>query len=371
MTDGWTADDASAMSAPPRQDLGEIEAGLGPWLAARLGVERVALGEWSYPVGAGGSNETVLLEARWSDGDGAHVRELALRFEQVDYCLYLDTDLEQQCRVLDVLHDAELVRVPAVLGFEPDRGLLGRRFAVMERLRGRVPQSVPLYMIRGWLHDAAPPQRERLWHSAMRELARIHVVDPGLVAFLAERDAGETGFDQQVDYWLRDYEWACAGRELPALQAIIDWLLAHRPSRRPTGLSWGDARIGNMMFADDFTVAGVMDWEQVSLGGGVQDLAWWLMFDRIHSTVIGVERLEGLGGRDETIALWEDLTGLRADDLHFYEAFAALKVTLTYVRKLALDDGAAPGSNANNNIFSRFASELIGLPPPADMPEAG
>ena len=36
-----------------------------------------------------------------------------------------------------------------------------------------------------------------------------------------------------------------------------------------------------MMFADDFTVAGVMDWEQLSLGGALLDIGWWLFFDRL------------------------------------------------------------------------------------------
>ena len=45
-------------------------------------------------------------------------------------------------------------------------------------------------------------------------------------------------------------------------------------------LNWGDARIGNMMFGDDMSVTGVLDWEFAHAGCTVTDLGNLIRFDR-------------------------------------------------------------------------------------------
>jgi aminoglycoside phosphotransferase (APT) family kinase protein len=87
-----------------------------------------------------------------------------------------------------------------------------------------------------------------------------------------------------------------------------------------------------MMFADDFTVAGVMDWEQVSLGGPMMDLGWWLLFDDFHSVDHGIGRLDGLGTRQETVDLWTELTGRKVQDLHWHEVYAGWRVSAIAAR---------------------------------------
>ena len=84
----------------------------------------------------------------------------------------------------------------------------------------------------------------------------------------------------------------------------------------------------------------------------------------IHSSAIGVDRLEGLGTREETIALWRELTGGSVDDLFWYEVFAGFKVAYTFLRKTDLDGSAIPGQDGNDNVFTRLASSLLELPPP-------
>ena len=73
------------------------------------------------------------------------------------------------------------------------------------------------------------------------------------------------------------------GSEHPIVDRLWEWLEANVPSATPTGLSWGDARLGNTMFDDDFRLVVVMDWELVSLGTPIMDLGWWLFFDDVHS----------------------------------------------------------------------------------------
>ena len=77
-----------------------------------------------------------------------------------------------------------------------------------------------------------------------------------------------------------------------------------RPPPSPA-LCWGDSRIGNMIFADDGTVAAVLDWEMVTAGDPVQDLGWYLLLDRHHHEAFDVPRQPGLLDRAGSIARWE------------------------------------------------------------------
>jgi aminoglycoside phosphotransferase (APT) family kinase protein len=104
--------------------------------------------------------------------------------------------------------------------------------------------------------------------------------------------------------------------------------------QQPEGLVWGDARIGNMMFDENYDVVAVMDWEQPSLGGALHDLAWFCeLSETMHgpNSVHGAP-LEGMGSHDETVALWEDLSGKSAEGLDWYEDFARFKMTCTGIR---------------------------------------
>jgi aminoglycoside phosphotransferase (APT) family kinase protein len=60
------------------------------------------------------------------------------------------------------------------------------------------------------------------------------------------------------------------------------------------------------------------------------DLGWWLFLDDYHT--LDAPRLPGLGGRAETIAMWEAGTGEKADDLHWYEVFAGFRFTVVMMR---------------------------------------
>jgi aminoglycoside phosphotransferase (APT) family kinase protein len=105
--------------------------------------------------------------------------------------------------------------------------------------------------------------------------------------------------------------------------------------------------MGNMMFDDNFDVVAVMDWEQPSLGGPLNDLAWWLyMADMKHGPASGRTPLGGLGTRADTIALWEGLTGLSAADIDWYEDFMAFKIRCMSVSTAKIW-GIAPPDHAS------------------------
>jgi aminoglycoside phosphotransferase (APT) family kinase protein len=85
------------------------------------------------------------------------------------------------------------------------------------------------------------------------------------------------------------------------------------------------------MYADGRVVA-VMDWEMVSLGNAVSDLGWWLFLQRFHTDGTGVPLPGGMLTRDESIALWEDRVGRRAEHVDFYEVVAGFHFTLVMMR---------------------------------------
>lgn len=335
------------------------------WLEARVPGCAPTIRHIARPVGAGGSNETVLcwIEADLGGGRAAH--QWVLRIEPGDYRLFRSVDLALQFELLRRLHGHGL-KVPKPLWFEGDSDWFGRPFFVMAKADGRVPVSTPPYNQAGFLAEASPAQRHRAWRSAIEELAAIHRLDAREFHDLwnvAPEDAPSADYDEQI----RSFDWARGDREAPFLQEVKRWLDTHRPRGEAPGLSWGDARIGNMVFGRDFALTAVLDWEQASLGGPLRDLGWWLFFDELYSDEIGLARLDGMGNRQDTIDLWTDLTGHSVNALQWFEVFAGFQLGVLMMRRCFLQGRSSPGQNRNNNLFHRKLAKMLGLNAPEDM----
>jgi hypothetical protein len=173
-----------------------------------------------------------------------------------------------------------------------------------------------------------------------RELAAIQLVRLDGFDFLSRPPQEGRGFQLEWDKYVRFIAWLRAENpevgELygPILEGGMARLQSLWPDNRPEGLVWGDSRMGNMMFDENFDVVAVLDWEQPSLGGALHDLAWFsVISDTMHGpgTRVG-QYLEGMGTRDELIALWEEVSGKSAAELAWYEEFAHLKMSCTGVR---------------------------------------
>jgi aminoglycoside phosphotransferase (APT) family kinase protein len=330
--------------APEVRGLSAFAAQLAPWLQERIpGAQSLRILDPAYPLGAGQSHETILFDADWNEAGFVRRRGLVIRIKPTRHRVYQDDLFEEQYRLMNVLHADGRVPVAEPLWFERDSRLLGAPFFVMEKLTGRVAVSIPPYAQEGWLADASPAERARVWENGVRALAAIQRVPLSLVGFLARETDGKDGFEQEWNRYQRFLAWISEDRSWPFLQAAWQRLRESMPNHRPEGVVWGDARLGNLLFDRDLRVRAVMDWEQPSLGGALHDLAWWLVLsDRMHST--GGERphLDGMGTREETIALWRDLTGISPADLEWYEAFAALKLSCLSVRTRKLKGRAIP-----------------------------
>jgi aminoglycoside phosphotransferase (APT) family kinase protein len=350
---------------PKERDFHALVPPLEAWLGTRLGA-RVEVTDIDLPVGAGTSNETIFFSATWREGQETRFRELVLRIHpRLEYQLFLHPRFRMQFDLLDALAHHDLVRVPKVLWYEDDSDLLGQPFFVMERLRGRVPVSNPLYNASGWLHDATPLERRRLWESAVHELTRIHRVPVSTVPFVGDPKSGVPDLAHLLDEHVATLSWSAGPEAHPILDETEQWLRAHVPARPTVGLAWGDARIGNMMFGPDFDIVAVMDWEQASLAGGLTDLGWWLFFDDFHSTTLGATRLDGLGSRQETIDLWQEETGQEVRDLLWYEVLAGFRLSMFMMLNARQGRGAPGEASPEDSHFLRQMCRLLDIPPPA------
>jgi aminoglycoside phosphotransferase (APT) family kinase protein len=348
---------------------------LSRWLAARFpeAIDPQVTGA-VIPSDAGLSTETIVFDAEWSGGDGTRTQhQLVARVQPSGEAVFMSYDLEAEARVLQALGAKSPVPVPTGVVYESDPDILGAPFLVMERLDGRVPSDDPPFTAdpEGWVLRLTAARRAMLYDNALEVIADIHAVDyerAGL-SFLAEREPGEPGLDQQLGYWERFYAWAAAGETNPTIEAGLDWIHANRPQGpEPLVLNWGDARPGNMLFRDDMAISGVLDWEMVTVASPEMDLGWWLLLLRHHTEGIGAPLPSGFPNREATIARYEELTGHPVQYAEFYEAFAALRLSVLMHRagRLMIGAGLLPPDAPMklNNPATQLLAKLAGLPAP-------
>jgi aminoglycoside phosphotransferase (APT) family kinase protein len=320
--------------APQVRELDGLALQLGTWLLRQLPQARdLHIEHVAYPFGAGRSHETILFDVSWWEGTAQVRNEWVVRIKPTRHTVFPDDLFEQQYRVMQAVHAHGAVRVARPLWFEDDPSILGAPFFVMERVRGRVAVSTPPYASSGWVADATPAQRARMWENGVRQLAAVQSVPLSSLQFLRGSAAASEGLAQEWDKYVRFVRWVNPDGRWAALEAALDRLRRAWPANQPAGLVWGDARLGNMMFDEKFEVVAVMDWEQPSLGGALHDLAWWLHISEVmHGATADRPHLTGMGTREETVALWSQLTGISTDDIEWYEDFTVLKTCCTGIR---------------------------------------
>ena len=334
--------------APETRELSTTAVTLAGWLQKQMpAAEQLKVENLSYPQGAGRSHETILFDIHWREDGKPATRSCVVRIKPGRYTVFPDDLFDQQYKVMCLMRELGRVRVARPLWFEPDPSILGAPFFVMERVRGRVAVSFPPYAETGWVREATPAQRAKMWESGVRQLAAIQSTPLESADFLHGPVHAPSGLAQEWDKYVRFVEWVSRKRPWPVLRRALDRLKANWPTNQPPGVVWGDARLGNMMFNDEFEVAAVMDWEQPSLGGALNDLAWWLVIsETMHGARPDRPHLQGMGSRADTIALWSEITRISAADIEWYEDFTQLKLSLTAVRLGQLKSFPMPDETA-------------------------
>ncbi|HEY6791577.1 MAG TPA: phosphotransferase family protein [Trebonia sp.] len=336
---------------------------LGGWLTGQLaarGCQDVRLGDLAQP-DAGYSGRTIFAAASWTSPDGgACAHELVFRVQMADQQLFVAPDALRQAGVMSALAGQPGVPVPRIWFTEADPAVLGAPFYVMDRVRGRVPGDVPSWHRKGWTVDLPPAQRARLHDNGLAALVALHRVDwrPKL-RFLAPAGPG-TALDRYLAQLERWYDWCGPSRRFgpDVLAAGLRHVLEHRPDDPAEGVVWGDARVGNMCFADDMSVAALFDWETATTGPAGIDLGWWLMFERYLCEAQGLRRLDGVPGREETIARYRELGGATIPDIDYYQLLAGVVMTLI-TSKLA--DVLVQGGRVTPDIAAIYPNRAVAL----------
>lgn len=348
---------------------------VGPRLAAALdrhlaGARAMRVENVSVPSATGMSNETVLFDAIWTDDNGPRREQLVARVQPAGPAVFPRYDLGQEFAVMSALATATDVPVPAMYFHEPDPALLGAPFLVMRRIEGTVPSDDPPHTVAGWVRELTSGQRATLYGNAVQILARIHEVDIDRVGLSGLRAHPEAGLDGQLALWRSAFDWASEGQSNPTVEAALDWVHAHRPEPSgPDVLNWGDARIGNLLFDEVLTVAGVLDWEMVCHGPRELDLGWWLLMQRYYTEGIGAPPLSGFPERDGFLGRYRELCpDARIDNLDYYEVLAALRLSILMHRagNLMIAAGQLPVDSPMclSNPASHLLARLLDLPAP-------
>ena len=149
-----------------------------------------------------------------------------------------------------------------------------------------------------------------------------------------------------MDWWVDYVQWATDGSPPALLAQAAAWCAAEAPDTDwLPSLCWGDARIGNVLYSDDFEIRAVLDWELASIGPPEMDLGWYLVLDELVELFTG-RTVPGFMPRQDVISCYERALGRQAVDVAWHELFAltrSVAVSERLARTAALGGADLPG----------------------------
>ncbi len=358
------------------RDLEQLRRALQDWLAQRLPAgANPQIASLTTSTTTGMSSETVLFPAVWTDSGGeVHTEDLVCRIapDPGDVPVFPTYDMRGQFQVIGKVAELTSVPVPKVRWLEEDTSVLGTPFFVMDRIDGAAPQDNPPYTFgSNWLSDATDAERRRLQELTVDAIAELHDIGGaeekfGFLFTAQEQASGPDPLHRKVARTRAWYDWTVAsGVRSPLVESGFGWLTEHWPSDPgPTVLSWGDSRVGNVLYRD-FTPVAVLDWEMAAVCPREVDLGWLIYGHRIFqdmATTYGLPGVSGFLDRDEVASYYEQRTGHTPRDLDFYLTYAALQYAIVFLRtgsRSAHFGEQAMPSDPDELIFNREPLERM------------
>jgi aminoglycoside phosphotransferase (APT) family kinase protein len=292
----------------------------------------------------GMSSETILADVTWTEDGQRRTEEFVVRMapSAEDVPVFASYRLDHQYDAIRLVGDLSDVPVPSPRWLEATGDVLGAPFFFMERVDGIVPPDVMPYTFGdNWFHDAPPEQQRRLQDATVAAIAGLHQIPDAerTFAFLDDRDlAGPTPLRRHFEKTRAWYEWAVKDLDRsPLIDRAIGWLDTHWPEADVPGnvvLSWGDARIGNVLYRD-FAPVAVLDWEMAGLGPRELDLGWMVFAHQVFQTLAETFELPGMPDvlrADDVRATYADLTGVEIGDLTWFEIYSGLIWGVVFMR---------------------------------------
>ncbi|MAU80507.1 MAG: phosphotransferase family protein [Gordonia sp.] len=351
--------DPSEIARPTssRRDPGWLRDRLDDWLPATVGGP-ATITRLEIPSANGMSSETIVLDAQWSGS--AH--ELVVRVAPLPQSdpVFPTYDLDRQFRIIEHVAATTGAAVPPLYWSEPDPEPLGAPFFVMGRIDGLVPPDVMPYTFGSWLTEADDDQRRTLTETTIATVAMIHSA-PVPKESLDLPCPGETPLAAHVRRLREFYTWSSAGRAgSPLIERGFDWAMAHLPDESDPVLTWGDARIGNVIYRD-FTPTAVLDWEMAAYGPRELDVAWLIFLHRFFQDLTEMAGMPGLPdflARDDVAATYTRVSGHELRDLDFYLTYAALihAVVMFRIQSRAIHFGQAEQPDDTDDMIMHRAT---------------
>jgi len=327
------------------RDVSTIPAVLSNWLSTVMpgGIKPEVTVESGIDSN-GMSSETIILTGRWSqDGKPFEQRWVArVAPTAADVPVFPHYRLDHQYDVIRLVSELTSVPVPTLRWMDTTGEVLGSPFFLMDHVDGVVPPDVMPYTFGGnWFADAPAERQRELQDSTVEVLAKLHSIPNAAktFGFLTEVDPpGDTPLRRHFQ-WLKDwYEFAVpdVGRS-PLVERALAWLEENFPTDIAAGepvLSWGDSRIGNVLY-DDFRPVAVLDWEMATVGPRELDVAWIVFAHMVFQEIAGLATLPGLPDvlREEDVrATYQSLTGVELGDLRWFYVYSGVIWCCVFMR---------------------------------------
>ncbi len=253
----------AGMATPPEQPV-DLDA-----LAAWMDGEGLGHGPITDPELLGGGTQNILLRF---DRTG---RTYVLRRPPLHKRDNSDETMRREARVLTALAGTPVPH-PAVIAACPTTDELGAAFYLTELVDGFNPTTgLPE------LHAGDRAVRHRMGLAMVEAIAALGSLDHDALG-LADLGRPEGYLERQVGRWRRQLDSysdldGYPGPDIAGVDAVADWLDAHRPASFHPGIIHGDFHLANVLFRyDGPELAAVVDWELTTIGDPLIDLGWLL-----------------------------------------------------------------------------------------------
>jgi aminoglycoside phosphotransferase (APT) family kinase protein len=272
----------------------------------------------SFSVIAGGhSNLTFAVE------DVAGHRYV-LRRPPLGHVLATAHDMGREHRLISALALTG-VPVPQALGICSDIDVNDAPFYVMAFVDGTVLDTPD----KATEMDRAA--RYRLGIDTIDVLADLHAVDIDSVGLgdLAKR----TGYvERQLKRWSGQWDLSKT-RDLPAVEAVRDKLLADVPVQQSVGIAHGDYRLGNCLIDPvNGRINAVLDWELATLGDPLADVGYVAVYWSDEGAPSGrlgdATAAGGFPSYRELVERYAARTGRDVSRINYYRAFSAWRLAI-------------------------------------------
>jgi len=357
--------DRSDVPGVATRDLGEVRRAFVEWFAGHLSTQDIEATDLDVRLtsfaGGGYSNEIIFVDASYVDRGAPRTQPLVLRLPPDGPSLFPSYDLAMQVAVQEAV-GRHGVPVPQPVTLESDERWLGTPFLVMPRVDGHNTGELPV--ADPWLAAADVDQQRALQEGFLDALAQIHRTPWQGQPVAAHLRGARATLAAEVRWWEELTSWTFDGEPPSALVAAFSWCREHLPAEEPpASVLWGDVRLGNVIFDDEFAPVAVLDWEMASIGPAELDLAWYTALDGMTEHFFG-QRVEGFLTRDEIVARHETALGRPLVDMAWFEIFAMCRSTALNLRTDRLESyrrGKPPRSTDGHPVLTYTLDRIASI----------